>query len=108
MNQDNEMMDLTANTKIIGGRDAVCCCFNIFDAIVKCIVEPIHTSSTAMDACMGSLFNKLHTRLITFLIVGLLCQRLIARNVRKLFPFNSYVSHFFIACGIIELSRGSL
>jgi len=42
-NQDNidiEMMVLTANAEIIGGRSTVCC--NIFDAIMKCVIEPIH------------------------------------------------------------------
>ncbi len=38
-NQDDKMMELTANAKFIGGRVAVCC--NIFDAIMKCIIKPI-------------------------------------------------------------------
>jgi hypothetical protein len=38
-NQDNEMMELTANTELIGRRVAVCC--NIFDAIMKCAIGPI-------------------------------------------------------------------
>ena len=41
-NQDDaEMIQLTANAEIIGGRSTVC--RNIFDAIVRCVIEPIHT-----------------------------------------------------------------
>ena len=40
MNQDNTMMDLTANAKIIGNGATVC--HNIFDAIMKCVIESIH------------------------------------------------------------------
>ena len=36
---DAEMIQLTANAEIIGGRSTVC--RNIFDAIVKCVIEPI-------------------------------------------------------------------
>ena len=34
------MMVLPANTEIIDGRSTVC--RNIFDAIMKCVIEPIH------------------------------------------------------------------
>ena len=40
-NNDAEMMELAANAEIIGGRSTVC--RNIFDAIVRCVIEPIHT-----------------------------------------------------------------
>ena len=40
MNQDDaEMIQLTANAELIGGRVTVYC--NIFDAIVQCVIEPI-------------------------------------------------------------------
>ena len=38
-NQDDKMMELTANTRLIGGRVTVCC--NIFAAIMKCIIKVI-------------------------------------------------------------------
>jgi hypothetical protein len=38
-NQDNEMMELTANAKLIGSRVTVC--RNFFDTIMKCIIKPI-------------------------------------------------------------------
>ncbi len=38
-NQNDKMMELTANAELIGGRVEVCC--NIFDAIMKCIIGPI-------------------------------------------------------------------
>ncbi len=38
-NQDDKMMELTANAKLIGSRVAVC--RNIFDAIMKCVIEPL-------------------------------------------------------------------
>jgi hypothetical protein len=38
-NQDDEMIELTANAELIGGRVAVC--RNIFDAIMKCVIGPI-------------------------------------------------------------------
>lgn len=40
-NDDAEMMELAANAEIIGGRSTVC--RNIFDAIMRCVIEPIHT-----------------------------------------------------------------
>jgi len=39
-NDDAEMMELAANAEIIGGRSTVC--RNIFDAIMRCVIEPIH------------------------------------------------------------------
>ncbi len=38
-NQDNKMVELTANAELIGGRVSVCC--NIFEAIMKCAIGPI-------------------------------------------------------------------
>jgi hypothetical protein len=38
-NTDTEMMVLTANAEIIGGRSTVC--RNIFDAIMKCVIQLI-------------------------------------------------------------------
>jgi hypothetical protein len=35
-------------------------------------------------------------------------QRLIARNVRELFSSNRGISHFYEACRINEVSRGSV
>ena len=39
-NDDAEMMELAANAEIIGGRSTVC--RNIFDAIMRCVIKPIH------------------------------------------------------------------
>ncbi len=50
---------------------------------------------------------ELRDCLITFPIF-VLSQRLIARNVRKLFSFNRGVSHLNEACRIDDMSRGSL
>jgi hypothetical protein len=50
---------------------------------------------------------ELRDCLITFPIF-VLSQRLIARNVRKLFSFNRGVSHLNEACRIDDVSRGSL
>ncbi len=38
-NQGGKMMELTTNAKLIGGRVTVCC--NIFEAIMKCVIEPL-------------------------------------------------------------------
>ncbi len=38
-NQDNEMMELTANAELIG--DKVTVCRNILDAIMKCVIKPV-------------------------------------------------------------------
>jgi len=40
-NNNAEMMELAANAEIIGGKCTVC--RNIFDAIMRCVIEPIHT-----------------------------------------------------------------
>ena len=55
----------------------------------------------------ASFLNKICDCLITFLLF-VRWQRLIARNVRKLFSSNQGVSHFYAACFIDELSRGSI
>ena len=50
---------------------------------------------------------ELHDCLITFPIF-VPSQRLIARNLPELFSYNRGVSHFYAACRIDELSRGSI
>ena len=52
-------------------------------------------------------YFELRDCLITFPIF-VPSQRLIARNVRKLFSFNRVVSHLNEACRIDDVSRGSL
>ena len=64
-------------------------------------------SLTAMVSYMRPLFFELRASLITFRIF-VRCQRLIARNVAELFSSNRGVSHFYAACRINELSRGSV
>ena len=56
---------------------------------------------------MQPFLNELCARLITFPIF-VRSQRLIARNARELFSTNHVVSHFYAACCINELSRGSV
>jgi hypothetical protein len=51
--------------------------------------------------------NELLARLITFPIF-VRSQPLISRNARELFSPNHAVSHFYAACRIDELSRGSV
>ncbi len=55
----------------------------------------------------ASLFNELRNRVITFLLF-VLCQHLIARNVRELFSSNRGISYLSEACRIDVLSRGSI
>ena len=60
-----------------------------------------------MGADMRPTFNKLCDTSITVQIV-VRSKHLIAVNVCKLFSSNRGVSHFYGACRIDELSRGSV
>jgi hypothetical protein len=60
-----------------------------------------------MVAYMRPFFKKLCSSLITFPIFVCL-QHLIAQNVRKLLLFMFGVSHFYAACLIDDVSRGSV
>ena len=55
---------------------------------------------------LATIFNQLCLRLITFLVF-VCCQCLIAKNVCKLFSSYQGIPHFYAACCIDELSRGS-
>jgi hypothetical protein len=62
---------------------------------------------TSMGPYMGPLKIELRDRLITFPIFNR-SQRLIARNVCELSSSNCGYSHFYEACCINEVSRGSV
>jgi hypothetical protein len=68
---------------------------------------PINSLKPLWSQICHHLNYKLRARLITFRIFVRL-QSLIARNVCELFSSNRGVSHYYVACCIDEVSRGSV
>ncbi len=73
-------------------------------AMLRCCALGVADDAGIIAAAVIVIFQVREQPSEVHLIVG----RLIARNVNKLFLFNRDVSHFYAACCIDELSRGSI